>query len=1058
MKKLLLGFFILAFGQSVWAACSGPAGVIGQTQWIAPSNQVQWCNGTTWVDPFVSNSLSCVGFPQGSINYDSGIMRYCDGSFWQNMDGAAIGSCLGSNAGAMTWDSSRYMMKYCDGGFWRAMFSSAGAPQMGSLGINNNDTFTNNNIFRINLSASAVDGKASITHFCLKYSMDATPPAAPGVSDTCWTAVNLPSPGIQPSPGISFANFYFGVGFTPGVYTLFAWVKDGLDQVSALTNSGNGTNTLDLASIDFNPGMAPIIANVFATNANGTTVPPSSSDLMIPAGNDVYIKWKLTDDEALPANPVTLYYTTDEVNFTLITSNLPNTATAGCTVDGVNSTGCFKWTGGSPTSGYFKVRVSATDSANLTSILSSEPNNMGLFKVLAGTTDPGLGGSAASAVMYPRGSGGMTTGAGCFVVRENGMMFVCDSRGLMVIDPLDGKYKIFLRYTGIRNDGPLASATLTTHPAKIALDYNDRLLIYEGDYIRRVDFTTNQITTIVGGGAFTANGTMASDFRLESVGNNASVLFVPLPNGDIWFQSAPDMANPRSAGSKLRFYKATDNRVYTLVPTGTGSLEDAAFDPTNYAIYNYGLSFNPITSQVTAIRSRSIIPTVGGHNPRSVSYDPVTGATTTPHIPFRAYWSDDANITSRNGQMYGFDTFDTNGVFKYVPASGWVRILGTGAKGQCADGTPALSCSVQVTDIFINAQEQLFFIDRGRIRTIDNSGSVLTLFGQSLAYGDGGFAASARINNVQWLGRTDNGKIAFIDNNEFVLREFTPDGLIQKLAGNGTEGNPDQVNPAAAQSIVTYYWGGIFAMVTNPTDGSIYYTRDSGVISKLNRSTGKWEDIVGGGGTNFKDADGLVGNQIGMSGYGQSPFAFNGSTLLRHFHEWDGSNTVNGILKQYEVADGLQSPLAGSVGPIIGGLDSCGPGTPLSSCGVSTNSGPSFSRGNWDAATGRWMLHHVGSNNIHYVKYGTNIDRISLPRGFSAFEYVIKSSVPYLYYCSGGRMYKYNMNTSVETTLFWPSDTVSCQGYSIVWHPTRNSIIFSISQNGLGAIAEIYDP
>ena len=1058
MKFLIILFFILSFNSVAQAACGSPAGQSGQTQWIAAANSVKWCNGQDWVNPVVAPQLSCSGTPAGTINYVSSDLQFCDGAFWQSMKGVSVGSCAGELPGTITWDTTRYLMKFCDGMNWNAMYTAT-APEMNSLGINGGAGSTNSNNLKIDFSGLSPDMASNITHFCLKYTTTGVAPADPTASDSCWTPVNFPSPGIQPATNISFSDYYYSIGFTPGTYTVYGWVKNGVGYMSALVNGGTGSDHYDFRTIDFNPGSPPVLINVFATNSDSPAVPPSTTDLIISGGSDVYIKWKLTDELALPATPLSLYYTTDEVNFVLIANNIANTAGAGCSIDGVNSTGCFKWTAGSPTSSYYKIRIKATDSSDLNAFLSSEPINMGLFKFLAGTTDPGLGGSAASAVMFAT-PGGIGSASQTFVVRDNGMMFLCDDRGLMYVDPSDGNYKLFLPYTGVRTDGAISGASLKVKPFKIALDYQDRLLIYDHDFIRRVDFTTNQITTIIGGGAFTSSGTLASDFDLVSPGNNVSLLFTPLPNGDLWFQTGPDINVPnRSSGTKIRIYKASDNRIYTLVPTGVGSLEDGAFDPSGYPLYNMGISFNPISSAVTAIRSRAVIPTVGGHTPRSTNYHPVTGVATAPHIPFFGYWTDDATITSRNGEMYAVDRFGLNGIFKYNSGTNsWDRMLGAGPKGQCPDGTPALSCNVEVTDAYINTQNQIFFMDRNRIRTIDGSGNVLTLFGQSLAFGDGGFAASARVSDVYWMDRTDNGKIAFVDNKEFVMREFAPDGIINKIAGNGADQAANNVTPAATQGITPNYWGGMYPMVADPTNGTIYYTRDGGLISKLDRSTGVWVDVAGGGGTHYTAADGQPGNQIAMAGYPMGPFGFNGTQVLRHFHEWNGSTNVNAFIKSYNVSDGTQSALAGITGFVGGSIYDCADGTNLTTCAIQSNHSP-LSKAHWDGANNRWLLHQIWSQRIRTATPGGNWGTLlDLPRGVSTFTHVMKAGVPYLYYCDGSRIYKYNLNTATETALFWPSSTINCYGYSMVWHPTRQSIIFSIKQNGLGAIAEIVDP
>jgi large repetitive protein len=1060
MKALwLITIFLFSF-EAAQAACSSPSGSSGDIRWDATQTSINWCNGTTWVNPIIGPGLSCTTEPQGRITNISSSVQFCDGTFWQIMKGTQMDFCLGDIPGTFRWDSNRMLMKFCDGINWHAMYD-AKVPNVASMQINNGDSFTRLNNLRINLSASSTETYSKITHFCFKHSPSGTVPAAPDKNDSCWSAVNLPSPGISPENSISFANFFYSIGFTPATYTLYGWVKNGADLISSLSMSGSGTTGVDKAMINYDPGSPPVILNVFATRSDSSPIPPQPADLVIPAGNDVIIKWKLTDDEILPSNPIEISYTTDEVNFHVIASNLSNSAHSGCSVDGATSTGCYRWANGSPANTYFKIRVQALDDGGLSSIASAEPNNMTPFKIIAGTTDPGLGGSAASAVIFPVTVSPQYTAAGSFVVRDNGTMYIVESRGLMVIDPNDGNYKLFFDYSGTQVDGPYGTAKIAQRPYRIALDYQDRLLIYETGRVRRFNFTTNQLTTIVGGGSSTGNGTAALDYSInQTIHNPPGLIFNPLPNGDIWFQTGSDTHVARDSGAKIRVYKASDMKVYETSLTGIGANGDASYNPGGYGTYNYGIAFNPITSQVTHVRSRSIVPTVGGHSPYGVSYDPATGATTTPHIPYLSYWGDDPTITSRTGEMYSLDRFSNIGMWKYNSSTNsWDRIIGNGQKGQCPDGTPALSCATDMTDAFVTAQNQIFIVDHGLIRTLDSSGNLITIFGQSLIYGDGDLAVNARINDTNYIDLSKDGKIVFVDSTEHVIREFAPDGNIIRVAGNGIDAGADLVTPANAQPVSASYWGAVYSMSVDPTDGTIYFPRQGTYLSKIDRSTGLWVDIAGFGGTSYSTADGLSGNQVWFDGYNQGALGFNGSSVLRHFYRWNGSYGEEFFIKSYDKDTGTQSAFAGIHGAqTVGSIDECGDNTPLASCGVPSNMNV-LSKAQWDSANSRWLLAQNGSNRIRTAVEGGNWGTlVALPRGMNSFKYVVKPSGPHVYYCSGARMFKYNITTSTETQLYWPSPTVGCYGLSLVWHPTRQSIIFPIKQNGLGAIAEILDP
>lgn len=931
-------------------------------------------------------------------------------------------------------------------------------PVVTSLALNNGVSTTE--VAAIPISFSATHSSLNVTHFCFKTTLNATAPSSPASGDSCWRAVNNPQPGQTPSQNVSFSGFSYTLGFSTAEYFVFAWAKSESGAVSYLSSLGLGTNGTDKESIQFDQSLPPTIINVIATNTNSPSNPVTKPELIVPSGSTVYIKWKVTDDKALPATPIKLSFTTDEMNFTdVLAGSVANAAGAGCTVDGINHTGCYTWTNGSPTSAYVKFRVTATDSSGLIAYSSAPPNNTSPFEIIAGNTDPGLNSSAQSAILYPSGTTlpDFFAPQGQFVVRDDGTIFIVDSRGLMTISLTDGLYKTYLPVNGSYTDGPVASATLSQRPLRIALDYNNGLLIYDQQRIRRIDFNTNQITTIIGGGGTIANGTDALSFEITPV-TIYSPLFQPLPNGDIWF--ATGNSNYWQNAARIFVYQASDQKIYQKVPTGTGSLEDGAFNPATYSIVNWGIEFDATTSVVTKIRSRSSIPVPGGHIPRSVSYNPSTMATTTPHIPFVGYHTEDGTINSQTGEMYVVDRYELNGLFKYNQATNiWDRILGTGAKGQCVDGTAALSCNTHISDAFISSQGLIYFVDRNRIRTIDANGNVLTLFGQELSFGDGGLATSARLSNVNFIDRSNDGKIILIDQDETTMREFAIGGNMTRVAGNGQQGVPDLVTSAVSQPLTTQWWGGNMPFVVNPTDGTIYFTRSGSVLSKLDRSTGIWSDIAGGGATLYSSADGLLGPQINLTGYPTGPNGFDGASLWWHAHAWNGTDYIDAFVKTYAISNGQQSALMGVSG-ISNNIDNCTNGSPLTSCRIQLNFNGGFSRSYWDAVNSRWLVHANSSNIIHTATPGGNKGiLVTLPRTINAFTQVLKATVPHLYYCAlDGRMYKYNLNTSTETALYWPTSTVSCKGQSVVWDSTRNSIIFPVLQNNLSAVAEIIDP
>lgn len=929
----------------------------------------------------------------------------------------------------------------------------------GQFIINSGAAGTGNNSLAMALQAT--DNLSNITHFCFKYTTGATAPTAPNLADSCWIAVNSPSPGISPAQSISFSNFYYLVGYTTGTYTVYGWLRDNLNNVSTLTNSGAGTNAQDKDSIFFDPGLPPVIVNVIATNTDSPSSPATQADLTIASGGDVYIKWKLTDDYALPSTPVTLYYTLNETTFTQIVAGVSNSANSGCTVDGTTYTGCYRWASGAPTAGYFKVRVAATDSSNMTAFSSASPNNMSTFKVIAGNTDPGLGGSASSALIFNYTNQSYSD-ARTLVVTPNGLFFVRDnSRGILKIDPADGKLVSFIPYTGTVTNGSIGTATLGSSAARMILDYQGNLLIYDTGAIRKVNLTTNTVTTIIGGGASTTSGVAATSLQLSCINSAGSVCPIrALPNGDIYFVRTGNTVT--ASGGNIWHYSAADGNVYAMVPTGTGTSVNASRNIATSLLTHFNFEFNPITSTITKLYGYfHPQPCVGcGVYLEPAELDITTGVSTGTGHPLPSASLYHTSVTSMDGKIYDMTEQGPRILYRLDTSTNtFVKVLGGTATGTCADGTAATSCNVYLQDAFITAQGNVFFLDNGLIRTIDENGQVRTLFGQRKTFGDGGLATSARFNLIYSIDETSTGKIAVLDFTENILREFTVGGNITSLMGNGTTSAQTDNSTALTQPTSGGYWGNQYQIYVDRSNDDIYMTGTSNRIVRYTRSTGNLNFVIGGGGTAYHTgADGLVGTSVLIPSYPPQILGFDGSKLLVATNIWNGSAHEKNYWKLYDKTDSYrQSHFAGNNTLASGSFSA--DGTVVSAANVPWAFQDINLRGIWDSVASTWYFLLTGSTSIKSLPPSGNIATLAtLPRAPTAWTMITNaSSQKVVYYCSSGRIYKYNLSTSTETAMAWPSSSISCTGHSMFRSSSRNSIVFPFLQNNLMGIAEIID-
>ncbi|MEI7742344.1 MAG: hypothetical protein WCK58_01200, partial [Chloroflexota bacterium] len=182
----------------------------------------------------------------------------------------------------------------------------------------------------------------------------------------------------------------------------------------------------------------------------------------------------------------------------------------------------------------------------------------------------GTGGTASSALFLNQTASSAEADPNTFVVTDSGKVYFRDlKRGILVVDPADGVQRVFLALnsaaTSSAGDGGPASAASVKYPMKIALDYSGHLLIWDYDRIRSVDVTVPDgiITTKLGGGSSSADGVAPSEVSFSPLStygryfDSASMPLIPLPNGDLYFESDRyyGLAVWLGIGARVRWYR-----------------------------------------------------------------------------------------------------------------------------------------------------------------------------------------------------------------------------------------------------------------------------------------------------------------------------------------------------------------------------------------------------------------------------------------------------------------------------------------------------------------------
>lgn len=940
---------------------------------------------------------------------------------------------------------------------------------------------TTNASVPITMSASSNNTNILLSEICVKTDITTTPLDA----DECWVGINSPSIGLARDQNLNLTGQYFHIlGWTPSTnYTVYAWVKDEATNISNLTSGGTGTAAVDFFNRIYDPGIPPEIFDVVAANTPNVGLPPTQAQANVPAGSDLYIRWKTTDNLPLPANSISISYTEDEKSFTQIggATALAPYVNHGC--DGYSlqaNEGCFKWTGGSPLNNFYKIQVTVTDSTAIARKSISNPINSGEIKIIAGNTELGLGGSASASLFKNINYSGQPE-PGLLVVSNDGRFYFNDhARGIVTVDPTDGKQKLFLPKTGTSSGdgGPAINAT-SDAILQIALDYQNRLLVREAYRIRRIDLNqaTPTIETIIGGGVDT-NDTVANPKALSigyfGLGGYENLHpFFALPNGDIYFSTERGYKDPGVDGGqklRVRIYKAATQSVISKYPMGLGDGRDPVANIQDCRLFDPTFGFDPNTSNLTHLsltiyRHESFTNCTPPYQTYSrVNLDPETFQTSPSQTHDGHYYAYYRSKVGMNGATYKL--IGANYAVKLNEDGTWTRILGSGSVGNCTDGTPAASCNMRLYDLFVKANGDIYFIDDGRIRTIDSSGNVVTLFGQTLGYGNGVNALNARFSNIRHVARLNDGRITTLDGGSQLIKEFTVAGNINLVAGNGNQITPNTTDPALNQGLADISWS-----VLDKFTGDIYSRQPHYGVSRLNRGTGKWETILGGGAVDYTAADGQIGTDVANSW--RVPLAFDSTNKkLLVFNMTYNSPDVHWqdfMIKSHDGNDFFrQSHIAGTDDPtetFNGGYWSyCALPSPAASCKISYY----YSWHNnvqWDSVNNRWILIQSGAydGKVIAITPGGNIEQIGhLGHNVdNSAYYLVEGTNEYIYSCYAGRIRKYDLTNGIDLgALNWPISNLSCsaEAYNMDYNPTNNSLIFAFQQNGLQGVAEYFLP
>ncbi len=917
-------------------------------------------------------------------------------------------------------------------------------PTISTLQINDGALTTINNNTLIDLTAG--DDTAGVYAFCLKYNDTVSPVEGA----TCWKT--LESIGEAVTTSWVLNDYPYILAPIGDDYAVRLWIMDSAKNISVMSNVGNGTEGSDLYTINYNPDPPPVISYLVASSTDSPSSPLTTADTTITIGNDIYVKWTMSDDNPIPSGNITLSYTEDDITYTTLQSGLNNGVNGACSISGTQ-TGCVHLAAASPLSSFYKIKLEVQDTGSNLVLSVSNALNTGSVNFLSGNTSLGIGGSATSAILVGRGEDSYTDYAdtqALAVTKTGTVFFNYNGIGLTYIDPVDGILKVLIPDTNsISGDGgPAASATVNDI-IRITLDHNDDLLIYDTDQIRKVDLASADwtITTIAGGGA---NPPENENALLANLPPIYAAIF-PTPNGNIYF----------SSGKDLWYYEASTQTIKkqcTISGTGTGNMSAdlSPFDLSTCPTYGIAISYDKATSALTKAMvqvkttpdpncgNRASGSSIGNNSNLNLS----TGASEAPH-PTVSSWSG-RKFTGLDGKLYLL-THQRHSMHVYDPVGNtWTQILGSGTNGRCADGTAALSCNVYVMSAFVSEFGKIYFLDMGVIRYVDDSGNVQTIAGQPRNFGVGENPISARYSQINYFDI--DGDDVYVKNvleNQIVKFSLTGGNLVH-IAGDGSKGGFSDGAVATTTSIPNCGWSMPCAFKIDTANNRLYHNNGT-ILYYLDLTTGQWV------------SQGLTL----MEGGSRSLFlGYNGSKLLSYTLRHMGGDGNHVILDEIDPVTPSETFVFGRNDVEFGQsltFEAC-TGSVGTTCTIAHTNQPDLihNQFDFDATNNNWLIATRKNKVISNLPLGggTVTTFETTDQNIAAFKYrKDASNNEYVYYCStNGLLYKRDIINDTEVNLAFPSSNMKCVGNAIQYHSGRDSVIFIYEENSLYGIAEYKNP
>ncbi len=174
---------------------------------------------------------------------------------------------------------------------------------------------------------------------------------------------------------------------------------------------------------------------------------------------------------------------------------------------------------------------------------------------------------------------------------------------------------------------------------------------------------------------------------------------------------------------------------------------------------------------------------------------------------------------------------DTNGRVRKVTTDGIISTFAGSTYGFGGDGGPADAAGLTLpSSLVFDTAGNLYIADSRnfRVRKITTDGVIETVAGTGSEgfAGDGGAATSAQLGDTTGVAVDNAGNIYIADRSNYRIRKVTMDGVIHTIAGTGFQGSSGDGGPAAAARLMPY-------RLTADAGGNIYVTDFQAGVRKI---------------------------------------------------------------------------------------------------------------------------------------------------------------------------------------------------------------------------------